>query len=235
MKFFPGKNIDFFLTCRQNREAVSQVANILSFEPIIGINRIGANRIYTSLSRLSLTDDDTRFSLLLRFCPRMSKRIRTRVTSRSPRSRRIQRTLQLKKEKNVPRRPEKYASWDASSIALSSAIFSPRVRNFSFFFFYIRDRFLKRYLSISLSLSLFFPTEKKKMDVVWRQKRRTSGKKEKERNRSSGAIKLERPFMVGNLLKNRSPAPLSPALVDVGACYTCFERNAWQRRAFEEE
>lgn len=141
----------------------------------------------------------------------------------------------MKKEKNVPRRPEKYASRDASSIALSSAIFSPRVRNFSFFFFYIRDRFLKRYLSISLSLSLFFPTEKKKMDVVWRQKRRTSGKKEKERNRSSGAIKLERPFMVGNLLKNRSPAPLSPALVDVGACYTCFERNAWQRRAFEEE
>lgn len=234
MKFFPGKNIDFFLTCRQNREAVSQVANILSFEPIIVINRIGANRIYTSLSRLSLTTRGSP-SLLLRFCPRMSKRIRTRVTSRSPRSRRIQRTLQLKKEKNVPRRPEKYASRDASSIALSSAIFSPRVRNFSFFFFYIRDRFLKRYLSISLSLSLFFPTEKKKMDVVWRQKRRTSGKKEKERNRSSGAIKLERPFMVGNLLKNRSPAPLSPALVDVGACYTCFERNAWQRRAFEEE
>lgn len=64
MKFFPGKNIDFFLTCRQNREAVSQVANILSFEPIIVINRIGANRIYTSLSRLSLTDDDTRFSVL---------------------------------------------------------------------------------------------------------------------------------------------------------------------------
>lgn len=153
MKFFPGKNIDFFLTCRQNREAVSQVANILSFEPIIVINRIGANRIYTSLSRLSLTTRGSP-SLLLRFCPRMSKRIRTRVTSRSPRSRRIQRTLQLKKEKNVPRRPEKYASRDASSIALSSAIFSPRVRNFSFFFFYIRDRFLKRYLSISLSLSL---------------------------------------------------------------------------------
>lgn len=40
------------------------MANILSFEPIIVINRIGANRIYTSLSRLSLTDDDTRFSVL---------------------------------------------------------------------------------------------------------------------------------------------------------------------------
>lgn len=136
----------------------------------------------------------------------------------------------------MPRRPEKYASRDASSIALSSAIFSPRVRNFSFFFF-LYQRPVPKTLSfdLSLSLSLFFPTEKKKMDVVWRQKRRTSGKKEKERNRSSGAIKLERPFMVGNLLKNRSPAPLSPALVDVGACYTCFERNAWQRRAFEEE
>lgn len=40
------------------------MANILSFKPIIVINRIGANRIYTSLSRLSLTDDDTRFSVL---------------------------------------------------------------------------------------------------------------------------------------------------------------------------
>lgn len=40
------------------------MANILSFEPIIVINRIGANRIYTSLSRLSLTDDNTRFSVL---------------------------------------------------------------------------------------------------------------------------------------------------------------------------
>lgn len=212
------------------------MANILSFEPIIVINRIGANRIYTSLSRLSLTDDDTRFSVLAAtfLSANVEAHSNTSHVTLAAVSKDLENAAIEKRKKRASSPREIRISGCIVDRIVLRNIFASSAK-FFFLFFYIRDRFLKRYLSISLSLSLFFPTEKKKMDVVWRQKRRTSGKKEKERNRSSGAIKLERPFMVGNLLKNRSPAPLSPALVDVGACYTCFERNAWQRRAFEEE
>ena len=47
---------------------------------------------------------------------------------------------------------------------------------------------------------------------MWRQKRRTNGEKRKEKESLERSNKTERPFMVGNLLKNRSPASLSLSL-----------------------
>lgn len=213
------------------------MANILSFEPIIVINRIGANRIYTSLSRLSLTDDDTRFSVLAAtfLSANVEAHSNTSHVTLAAVSKDLENAAIEKRKKRASSPREIRISGCIVDRIVLRNIFASSAKFFFLFFLYQRPVPKTLSFDLSLSLSLFFPTEKKKMDVVWRQKRRTSGKKKKERNRSSGAIKLERPFMVGNLLKNRSPAPLSPALVDVGACYTCFERNAWQRRAFEEE
>lgn len=188
------------------------MANILSFEPIIVINRIGANRIYTSLSRLSLTDDDTRFSVLAAtfLSANVEAHSNTSHVTLAAVSKDLENAAIEKRKKRASSPREIRISGCIVDRIVLRNIFASSAKFFFLFFLYQRPVPKTLSFDFSLSLSLFFPTEKKKMDVVWRQKRRTSRKKEKERNRSSGAIKLERPFMVGNLLKNRSPAPLSP-------------------------
>lgn len=235
MKFFPGKKYRFFpyLSAKQGSGFASGEYSQLRTDNCYKQNRCQSNLYVT----FAIIVNDTRFSVLAAtfLSANVEAHSNTSHVTLAAVSKDLENAAIEKRKKRASSPREIRISGCIVDRIVLRNIFASSAKFFFLFFLYQRPVPKTLSFDLSLSLSLFFPTEKKKMDVVWRQKRRTSGKKEKERNRSSGAIKLERPFMVGNLLKNRSPAPLSPALVDVGACYTCFERNAQQRRAFEEE
>lgn len=183
MKFFPGKNIDFFLTCRQNREAVSQVANILSFEPIIVINRIGANRIYTSLSRLSLTDDDTRFSVLAAtfLSANVEAHSNTSHVTLAAVSKDLENAAIEKRKKRASSPREIRISGCIVDRIVLRNIFASSAKFFFLFFLYQRP--VPKTLSFDLSLSLspcFFRPRKRKWTWCGAKSDERAGKKKRK-------------------------------------------------------
>lgn len=158
------------------------MANILSFEPIIVINRIGANRIYTSLSRLSLTDDDTRFSVLAAtfLSANVEAHSNTSHVTLAAVSKDLENAAIEKRKKRASSPREIRISGCIVDRIVLRNIFASSAK-FFFLFFYIRDRFLKRYLSISLSLSpCFFRPRRRKWTWCGAKSDERAGKKKRK-------------------------------------------------------